>query len=757
MHELTAKALPKAGKCKFEWSTEANESFVFLKNALCEAPVLAFPRFDRDFTLEVDASLRGLGACLSQFSDDGDLHPVAYASRGLRGAERNYADLSSFKLELLAMKWAVSEKFREYLLGRHTVVWTDNNPLAHLQTAKLGATEQRWVAQLASFDLEIKYRSGRSNKCADALSRLPSPEGEVNINLVEAISQCTNLPVELQTAHSKHSVANNGQDVWIDTNFQCATPSLLPSYSHTELSSMQKEDDALKEIWYRWQSRWEPGQAEPENHQVGRRSEVKGWLKEWPRIVEKNGILYRSVEEPGLGQVYQLLVPKCLRLVVVEASHDQWGHQGIGRTLSFVKRRCFWPGITGFVREHVQNCFHCIASKAPTPTVRPPMRHLLAFKPLERVAIDFLKLDRGRGNFEDVLVMTDSFTKFAAAVPCKDQTAETVARVLRDKWFACYGVPMQIHSDRGRNFESRLISELCCLYGIRKTRTTPYHAQGNGQTERFNKTLCGLIKSLDNKSRSQWPQLLPHLLFIYNATPHSVTGYAPYTLMFGREPSVPLDNLLNSARKDWKECAISQQAELISKTYKVAKDRMMKAADANKKLYDKKVSSAPLPVDSLVLLKHCAFTERHKLKDNFNSEQYIVVKANAENDIYAIRPSAGGKEKWVNRKLLVLDPRGLDVKFGEPLRNLPSVDGTASRGDSCDSETESDDDLVMSGPPVKSANQTAPSPVKSGVTKESGGLSDIVGVVPKVVKGKGPRRSERLRRKCSGSWPNDIT
>ena len=80
---------------------------------------------------------------------------MTYASRCLRGAEKNYSDLSSFKLELLALKWAVSDKFKDYLLGKHTTVWTDNNPVAHLQTAKLGATEQRWVAQLAPFDLEI--------------------------------------------------------------------------------------------------------------------------------------------------------------------------------------------------------------------------------------------------------------------------------------------------------------------------------------------------------------------------------------------------------------------------------------------------------------------------------------------------------------------------------------------------------------------------------------------------------------------------
>ena len=91
------------------------------------------------------------------------------------------------------------------------------------------------------------------------------------------------------------------------------------------------------------------------------------------------------------------------------------------------------------------------------------MRHLLAFKPLERLAIDFLKLDVGKGNIENVLVMTDSFTKFSLAVPCKEQTARTVARVLRDNWFCHYGVPAQIHSDQGKNFENRLIGEFCVL------------------------------------------------------------------------------------------------------------------------------------------------------------------------------------------------------------------------------------------------------------------------------------------------------
>ena len=143
------------------------------------------------------------------------------------------------------------------------------------------------------------------------------------------------------------------------------------------------------------------------------------------------------------------------------------------------------------------------------------MRHLSAFRPMERLAIDLdLKLDRGRGGLEQVLIMTDAFTKYAVAMPCKDQTAAVVARVLRDSWFTHYGLPLQIHSDQGRNFEGRLIKELCDLYRVQKTRTSPYHPQGNAQTERFNRTLCSTIRSLDSKDRKRLPELLPYLVYI---------------------------------------------------------------------------------------------------------------------------------------------------------------------------------------------------------------------------------------------------
>ncbi|KAL1249496.1 hypothetical protein QQF64_020501 [Cirrhinus molitorella] len=138
------------------WTEQCQVSFEGLKRKLSTALVLAYADFTRPFILEVDASHSGLGAVLSQ--DQGDrVRPIAYASCCLRPTERNMTNYSSMKLELVALKWAMAEKFREYLLGQKCIVFTDNNPLSHLTSAKLGAAEQCWAAQLASFDFELRY------------------------------------------------------------------------------------------------------------------------------------------------------------------------------------------------------------------------------------------------------------------------------------------------------------------------------------------------------------------------------------------------------------------------------------------------------------------------------------------------------------------------------------------------------------------------------------------------------------------------
>ena len=156
------------------WTSEHQAALEQLMSAITNPPVMAYPDYAKPFILHTDASEQGLGAALYQ-KQDGQLRLIAYGSRTLTPAERNY-HLHSSKLEFLALKWAVTEQFRDYLYyAPHFTVYTDNNPLTYLlTTAKLNATAHRWVAELSDFHFTVKYRPGTTNKDADSLSRIHS-------------------------------------------------------------------------------------------------------------------------------------------------------------------------------------------------------------------------------------------------------------------------------------------------------------------------------------------------------------------------------------------------------------------------------------------------------------------------------------------------------------------------------------------------------------------------------------------------------
>ena len=142
---------------------------------------------------------------------------------------------------------------------------------------------------------------------------------------------------------------------------------------------------------------------------------------------------------------------------------------------------------------------------------------------------------------KNILVMTDHFTRYALAVVTKDQTAKTVAKVFYEHFIAVFRAHTKLLSNRGTNFTSSLVKELCSAFGIQKCRTTAYHAQCNGQEEHFHQTLCRMIGKLSHDKKTQSEQHLLELLQAYNSTQSVVTGYLPHYLIFGRCPHLPVD------------------------------------------------------------------------------------------------------------------------------------------------------------------------------------------------------------------------
>lgn len=510
LHRLVAELVGRRkGKGRSQvldlWSADCERSFTELKTCLVTAPTLAFANFPLSFILEVDASHSGLGAVLSQ-EQEGKVRPVAYASRSLHPAEKKY---SSMKFEFLAMKLAMVEKFREYLWGHQCVMWTDNNPLSHLETAKLGATEQRWVAELSAVNYSVRYRPGRTNKNADALSRQPA----TGVQTLEQLLPGTAVPPLLQgSAGERHHVGVQAAVV------------ALPSRSPADIEALQKGDETISTLWHFWQEGRVPSRAEKELLTP----QVLGLLRQWDQIVQRDGLLYCRLLRPDGGEeLLQLLLPEYLQEEILRQLHQSHGHQGIERTSELVRQRCYWPGMGRNIKECCQKCERCTLVKGTQPRARAPMGHMLAAEPNQVVAIDFTLLEPSQDGRELVIVMTDIFSKFTQAVPTQDHKAATVAEVLVREWFYRYGVPARLHSDQGRSFESESVKQLCELYGVKNTRTTPYHPQGNGQCERFNRTLNNLLRTLPADQKRHWPDHLPQLVFNYNTTPHQSTGASP--------------------------------------------------------------------------------------------------------------------------------------------------------------------------------------------------------------------------------------
>ena len=371
LHALLHK--DESGKARkrarqINWNPEADQAFERLKDILCSAPLLGHPDFTLPFILEVDASHLGLGAVLSQRHGKKSV-VISYASRGLRQSERNLNNYSSMKLELLGLKWAITEKFRDILIGAKFCVYTDNNPLSYLQTSKkLGAIESRWAADLALFDFTIKYRSGKANGNADALSRKTehseNPKhfrlDELYANASKEKNNSTAFPREVRDAFEDAC-----SQVWINeirvrtSSTAPLATSTLPALPSDQLSALQNSDPFIGRLRFFWNK-----DQRPTARQLGKEcKEVRKLILSWDKLADIDGILYRKILEHG-KEIKQLLLPQSLQTDVLKALHDDAGHQGFERTLQLTRKRCFWPCMTHDIEDYCRSCVRCTTAKA---------------------------------------------------------------------------------------------------------------------------------------------------------------------------------------------------------------------------------------------------------------------------------------------------------------------------------------------------------------------------------------------------------
>ena len=644
LYEVTTGVPSKRNKIKicpgFRWGPEQEDAFKKLKDLVTSAPVLAFANFNKPFILHTDASAESLGACLYQQQDDNTERPVAFASRGLSPSERNYP---AYKLEFLSLKWAVTDKFHDYLYGVPFHVITDNNPLTYIfTTAKLDATSQRWVSALSNYQFSIEYRSGKLNQDADGLSRIRWPEAlniqHVSCNSVQALLSASTLPAGCSEALvMSHKAIQDIEGLYIG------------KHTSRDWARIHHRDPTISQVVQHLRG------AKVQNFQHN--EAFQSFLREKDKLVIVKGVLYRKRLCDNIIK-FQLVLPEEYRKAALQGCHDQVGHLGRDRTLELLRDRYFWPGMTKEASDYVAHCERCIRRKIPPN--RAPLINISSSFPLELVCIDYLSLESCKGGIEDILVVTDHFTKYAQAYPTKGQQATTVAKVLYDNFFMHYGFPAKLHSDQGRQFERKVIAALCDLAGIEKTRTSPYHPMGNGLTEHFNRTLINMLGTLDPDQKSDWKKYIPSLVHAYNCTRHDSTGFSPYELMFNRQPRLPVDLLLGSEPPQSSisySSFVDSMKQRLKYSYDLASQRSKDAQKSQKRIYDLRTRGNVLYPGDRILVRQVAFQGKHKIADKWQDTVYVIVsQPNPDIPVYRVRPeivSDSRSDKVLHRNMLL--------------------------------------------------------------------------------------------------------
>ncbi|XP_024146840.2 uncharacterized protein LOC112157953 [Oryzias melastigma] len=657
---------------KEHWDEACHKAFKTIIDRLINAPVLAFADPSKPYILHVDASMNGLGAVLNQEYPEG-LKPVAFASRKLSESERNYP---VHQLEFLALKWAVVEKFHDYLYGARFTVRTDNNPLTYvLTTAKLNAVGHRWLAALATYDFNIQYRPGRHNIDADLLSRQYSN-----------LEQWTDVPQSAIKAICKHETT---------TSFRFADqlgipPTAIPEAYAFPVSMNTQSYDQLssKEIQVAHDLDPVIGIIKQAIHKNDQTVSVKTdspdtallW-REKSKLHLKDGLLYRMRKTSSGVENKQLILPERYRTSVMKSLHDECGHLGVEKTSELLKDRFYWPRMNTDIEQYIKTCGRCVSRKT-LPQRSSPLNQITSNGPLDLVCIDFLQIEPDSKGIANVLIITDHFTRYAQAFPTKDQKSITVAKVLWEKYFVHYELPARIHSDQGRDFESRLIKDLLSMLGIRKSQTSPYHPQGEAQPERFNRTLLSMLGTLESVKKQNWSQHISQLVHAYNCSKNESTGYSPYFLMFGRNARLPVDICFGVAFDENAETShlqyVDKMKKELKKAYHLATESANKTHLRNKSRYDQCVRDQPLQEGDRVLVRNVGLTGKHKLQDRWKPIPYVIVKKLANLPVYKVKPEQGpGSVKTLHRDHLL--PIGYLVRLPETTPTTKRVEPPVTR------------------------------------------------------------------------------
>lgn len=550
------KCLKKGSKIKID--QEYIQAIEKCKQVLINAPILQYPDFNKPFILTTDASDVALGAVLSQ-GEIGSDKPVAYASRTLSDTEQRY---STIEKELLGIVWSI-KYFRPYLYGKQFIIFTDHRPLTWLMSLKDPNSKlTRWRLRLAEYNYEVKYKKGKINTNADALSRVQI----IHHNTV-------NTEPQPSTSNNDEEMLNIDIRTLLDiplTPQNQDTPNTESNSQNIETHTIVHKIPQIEEAIDRQQKQFHIRKTHGDKYKIDDRSKGKTIIKDvWIPINDTRQQIIEFLKENTIPDrvfhcffhyeefyeifcdVYKTIFsnrgPKLIRCMnrvtlidnskeitdIIRKYHEgKTIHRGIQETYKHIHRNYHWTNMLLSIQKFINKCDKCLKSKYERNPLKIPLSLTeTPIKPMEHMFMDLYST--GGTTF---LTVIDNFTKYAQATPLTAATSIHIAEALLSL-FSIIGIPKKITTDSDPKFDNETITDICAIHNINIHFTTPYNPNSNSPIERLHSTLAEIIRIQRITDKDDTCNLMKYAILAYNNTIHSATGFTPFELLYGHTES----------------------------------------------------------------------------------------------------------------------------------------------------------------------------------------------------------------------------
>ena len=478
-HNLSETVLPLRDLTKenstFLWSNNHENAFNSAKNLIASATALRYYDPALPVTLQVDASEDAIGGVLLQ-----DDQPVCFTSHRLNNTEKNYVQIEKECLAIVSCM----DKWHQYLYGKHDItVHTDHQPLETIFKKPLSKAPrrlQRMMLKLQRYQFSVRYKKGKELYVADTLSRAP-------------VADQPSAPD-----------AKQGYEVFrLEIAEMDIEPNRITSETMQQIKQETTKDSVLVSLCDVVASGWPAERKETPEH-------LRQYWSFRDEISVYDGVAYRS---------HQVIVPSSLREEMLQKIHK--AHQGVDSSIRRARESLFWPGMQAAIKEKCLSCGLCARYVSERPQ-EPMKSHTIPDRPWSKISADLFQLD---GN--NYLVMVDHYSDYIELDSLNTNTsANTVIRAMK-RQFARHGIPDELLTDNGPQFESHEYSRFAREYGFTIVKSSPYYSRGNGKAE----SAVKIAKNILKKSRKDDPYLA---LLAYRNTPQQGYNYSPAQRLMSR-------------------------------------------------------------------------------------------------------------------------------------------------------------------------------------------------------------------------------